>query len=91
MKLAKVAAALAVGLPVLAACYSDQSLNSPPLNNPMFQRYIAIGTSISAGFQSLGWNDSTQKRAFPVLFAAAAGTSFATPQFAGRGCPPPAS
>jgi len=89
MKLAKVAAALAVGLPALAGCYSDQSLNPPALNNPMFRRYIAIGTSISAGFQSLGWNDSTQKRAFPVLFAAAAGAPFAYPQFAARGCPPP--
>ncbi len=89
MKLTKVAATLAVGLPVVAACYSDQSLNSPALNDPIFQRYVAIGTSISGGFQSLGWNDSTQRHAFTVLFAGAAGAPFSYPKFAARGCPPP--
>lgn len=89
MKLIKVAATLAVGLPVVAACYSDQSLNPPALNDPIFQRYVALGTSISAGFQSLGWNDSTQRHAFTVLFAAGAGAPFSYPKFAARGCPPP--
>ena len=45
-----------------AACQSDQ-LNRPfsvtPVD-PLFDRYVSMGNSITAGFQSDGINDSTQ-------------------------------
>ena len=82
-------AALVIVLPALGACVADDKLNPPDVSDPMFLNYIALGNSISAGFQSLGWNDSTQKRAFPVLLAAAANAPFSSPTFQARGCPPP--
>lgn len=87
------AAALAVLVPValLGACRSDQSGVEPDLasNDGLFRRFVAIGTSISAGLQSGGINDSTQRRAFPVLVAAQANAPFAYPSLQGRGCPAP--
>jgi hypothetical protein len=82
---------IALALPALAGCYTDETTNSPDLanNNGLFTRFVAIGTSISAGLQSAGINDSTQQRAFPVLVAERANASFFWPSLAGRGCPPP--
>ena len=57
----------------------------------IFQNYVALGNSITAGFQSSGINDSTQKRAYPVLLAQQMGTAMRYPQLAGRGCVPPVS
>lgn len=54
----------------------------------MFDRYVAIGNSITAGFQSGGLVDSTQRRSYAFLLAQSMGTRFAYPQIAGRGCPP---
>jgi len=48
-------------------------LNSPGVppyaGGAMFQRYVAMGNSITAGFQSGGINDSTQRRSYAVLVA----------------------
>ena len=59
----------------------------------MFTRYIAIGTSISAGIQSGGIDDSTQKQAFPYLLATAMGltpeANWYYPKYNDPGCPPP--
>ena len=52
-------------------------------------RYVALGNSITAGYQSAGINDSTQKRSYANLLARAAGVRFAYPSLAGRGCTPP--
>jgi hypothetical protein len=73
----------------MAGCKSDDSLNAPNVIDPMFRRYAALGNSITAGFQSLGINDSTQRRAYPALLAAAMGTSFTFPTLSRPGCPPP--
>ena len=69
---------IALALPVLAGCFDSETLNSPDLsnNNGLFTRFVSIGTSISAGFQSAGINDSTQQRSFQVLVAQQAGASF---------------
>src|SRR5512143_148152 len=88
------AASLALALPLAAGCASDESLKpSPPPPVPtggaMFQTYVSMGNSITAGFQSAGINDSTQKRSYAVLLAAAMGTQFNYPSLNGRGCPPP--
>ena len=54
----------------------DESLKEPAVIDPLFRRYAALGNSITAGFQSAGINDSTQRRAYPVLLAMAMGTDF---------------
>jgi len=85
------AAALLVALPLLTSCQSDDKLApkpAPPID-AMFERYVSLGNSLTAGFQSAGINDSTQRRAYPVLLAAAMETQFNYPQLSGRGCPPP--
>lgn len=79
---------------IAAACFSDDNkdvLGPQPVGgtNGLFQSYVALGNSITAGYQSSGINDSTQRRAYPVLLAAQMGTRFAYPALAGRGCAPP--
>jgi hypothetical protein len=94
MKLCHAVAPLLLALPIVAGCYSDESLNPPPTppvpsGGALFQRYVSMGNSIAAGFQSGGINDSTQQRAFPVLLAAAAGADFVIPHLNMPGCPSP--
>lgn len=76
---------------VLAACGDSPSALPPTPTpvNPLFERYVALGNSITAGFQSSGINDSTQRRAYPALLARQMNTAYVYPSLAGRGCPPP--
>lgn len=86
----KLFAALGVILGV-AACDNDQ-LNRPFGNvpiDPLFERYVALGNSITAGFQSAGINDSTQLQSYAVLLARAMRTPFFSPLLNRPGCPPP--
>jgi lysophospholipase L1-like esterase len=80
-------------LAVLAGCAEDETLKPPdtpvPSGGPLFQRYVAMGNSITAGVQSAGINDSTQSRSYAALVAAAMGTSFTIPRLNMPGCPPP--
>ncbi len=87
--LRRVAAALAATL--LAGCASDEAVIAPQSAAAagLFQRYVALGNSITAGFQSGGINDSTQERAYPVLLARMAHAQFGVPALAMPGCPPP--
>jgi hypothetical protein len=50
---------------------------------------VALGNSITAGYQSGGINDSTQHESYAVLLAQAMGARFAVPSLAAPGCPPP--
>src|SRR5438552_1307986 len=86
---------LAAGISVAlaaAACHEDD-LFSPAVpqytGGAMFQRYVSMGNSITAGVQSAGINDSTQKQSYAVLLAAAMGTPFHYPSLVKPGCPPP--
>lgn len=83
---------LAALLPLAAAC-SDDELMPPAVANDLFVRYVAIGNSITAGFQSGGLSDSTQLEAYPVLLAARfgldLGSEFNVPLMNPPGCPPP--
>ncbi|MEK7402018.1 MAG: SGNH/GDSL hydrolase family protein [Gemmatimonadota bacterium] len=54
----------------------------------MFNSYVAIGNSITAGYQSGGIIDSTQRRSYAFLLAQSMGTRFGYPSLAGRGCAP---
>src|SRR6185503_5091198 len=73
----------------VAACHSDTTLFAPQPNNPIFTSYVALGNSITAGFQSGGINDSTQHQSYAVLLANQMHTRFAIPSLAAPGCPPP--
>lgn len=100
MRMSRLALA-ALALPLLAGCSSlvdNQTMGPPPAavvpsGGAMFSNYIALGTSISAGVQSGGINDSTQKLAFPYLLAVAMGSTIGVnwtyPSFTMPGCPPP--
>jgi hypothetical protein len=83
-------AALAVTA-ALGACVGDAGVLNPavePAGGAMFVRYVSLGNSITAGFQSAGIVDSTQKNAYPNILARAAGVPFNQPLFARPGCPP---
>src|SRR5919107_546230 len=56
---------------VLAACESKRALPGPtlPAGGALFTSYVALGNSITAGFQSNGINDSTQRQSYARLIA----------------------
>lgn len=60
-----------------------------PASGPLFARVVAIGNSVTAGFESGGINDSTQRQSYAVLVAEAMGTEFDIPLLNPPGCPPP--
>ncbi len=76
---------------VVAGCDDSPQLVSgpPPVAPNLLASYVALGNSITAGFQSAGINDSTQRESYAALFAHQAGTRFAIPALAFPGCPPP--
>lgn len=75
----------------LAACESKNIvLGSPtPAGGDIFASYVAIGNSITAGFQSNGINDSTQRQSYARLLAVQMGTQYHYPSLQNPGCPPP--
>ncbi|MGH7676895.1 MAG: SGNH/GDSL hydrolase family protein, partial [Gemmatimonadaceae bacterium] len=85
--------AVALGLVALvSACDDDtQRVFGPPTSNSdgLFSSYVALGNSITAGYQSGGILDSTQRRSYAVLVAQRMNTGFIYPALAGRGCAPP--
>jgi hypothetical protein len=85
------AAAALASLAALGACVGDGDVLTPavdPPAGPLFVRYVSLGNSITAGFQSAGIVDSTQRQAYPNQLAQRAGTPFNQPLFARPGCPP---
>lgn len=92
--LAVASAALALG-----ACVGDDEtlLNvSPPVNGvgsngtSYFERYVSLGNSITAGYQSSGLVDTLQERSYASSLAARAGVNnFGVPRVTRPGCPVP--
>jgi hypothetical protein len=86
-----------VGLTVVgllaAGCFSDDNnevLGPQPAGaNAMFQSYVALGNSITAGYQGSGITDATQRQSYAFLLAQQMGTRYAYASLAGRGCNPP--
>lgn len=79
-------------LALLGACVGDGDrllVPEAPAGGAMFTRYVSLGNSITAGYQSGGINDSLQIRAYPVFLALRAGTTFESPLIAEPGCPRP--
>ena len=77
--------AVALGaLVALAACTGDDA--SKKVLGPrqtgdatIFQNYVAIGNSITAGYQSGGINDATQRQSYAFLLAQQMGTRVILP------------
>lgn len=67
------------------ACKGDLSSDT----NATFAHYVAFGNSITAGYQSGGINDSTQRQSYAFLVATQLGVPFNVPLLARPGCPPP--
>jgi lysophospholipase L1-like esterase len=88
-KLTRVAAVGAVM--VLAACQSNRDVLQPTLSggNEIFRRYVAIGNSLTAGWQSDGINDDTQRQSYPRLLAGQMGTQYHYASLNLPGCQPP--
>lgn len=78
-------------LVALAACSDNTKLLGPstPVGGEIFKSYVALGNSITAGFQSNGIMDSTQRQSYARLLAIQMGTQYHYAALAGRGCPPP--
>lgn len=88
-KLARVAALAFVG--ATSACSSDRVVlgSNPPSGGEIFKSYVALGNSITAGFQSSGINDSTQRQSYARLLATQMGTQFHYAALNMPGCPSP--
>lgn len=78
-------------LALLTACEDPAELVFEPatVGDGIFDRYVALGNSITAGYQSSGINDSTQQESYVALLAEQMGTNYAYARLAGIGCPPP--
>ncbi|HEX5830872.1 MAG TPA: SGNH/GDSL hydrolase family protein [Gemmatimonadaceae bacterium] len=91
---ARALAAVALAMS-LAACADDPEVFAPePAAGAIFQRYVSLGNSITAGFQSGGINDSTQRESYAFLLAQQmygndVDRVWRYPSLAGNGCPPP--
>src|SRR5260221_3109813 len=79
-------------LALLASCETtkrDVLGPSTPAGGDMFQSYVALGNSITAGYQSGGINDSTQRQSYARWLAQAMGTQYHYASLNMPGCPPP--
>ena len=78
-------------LAVLASCERKDTLLGPvtPSGGDIFTSYVALGNSITAGFQSGGINDSTQRQSYARLLSIQMGTQYHYASLQGRGCTPP--
>ena len=75
----------------LAACSDKPNPLGPstPVGGEIFKSYVALGNSITAGYQSGGINDSTQRQSFAFLLAGQMGTQYHYAALAKPGCPAP--
>lgn len=85
--------ALLSAVVLVAACDDETLLPPTPSGGAMFARYVSLGNSITAGYQSGGINDSTQLQSYAVLLAAQmghrVGATYNVPLLNAPGCPPP--
>ena len=79
---------LALSVPLLSGC-DDESLTAPEIQDDLFNSYVALGNSITAGFQSGGINSQTQAESYAVRLSEQMRTPFGVPTLAAPGCPPP--
>ena len=77
----------------LLACSENRDLlgTGTATGGDIFKSYVALGNSITAGYQSGGINDSTQKQSYAKLLAGQMGTQYHYAALSIPGCPPPIS
>lgn len=74
----------------LAACADTVPIVAGPKPvDPLFQSYVALGNSITAGYQSGGIVDSTQRESYAFLLAQQMHTRYEYASMAYPGCAPP--
>ena len=86
------AMAVAALAAMLAACADNGPTAVIPPPTPvdaLFASYVALGNSLTAGYQSGGIDDSTQRLSYPSLLAQAMKTRYAYASLGPPGCPPP--
>lgn len=91
-KLTNLARVAAAAMAIAAmGCSSDRVVlgPNPPAGGEIFKSYVALGNSITAGFQSSGINDSTQRQSYARLFATQVGTQYHYAALSMPGCPSP--
>lgn len=76
-------------LGTLLSCKGDHVVAPQFTASPIFKSYVALGNSLTSGYQSGGINDSTQQRSYAYLLAQQFGTPFTYPSLKNPGCPPP--
>ena len=80
----------ALVLAVLPGCEDEQLVEPDDAERgTIFNSYVALGNSITAGFQSGGIYAETQRESYTNLLAAGMGTEFDLPLLHAPGCPPP--
>ncbi|MFB6248571.1 MAG: SGNH/GDSL hydrolase family protein [Salinibacter sp.] len=73
----------------------DGTLNAPDIqgraegDSTLFESYVALGNSITAGFQSGGIDSTTQAQSYAAILADSMNTPFGIPALRAPGCPPP--
>ncbi|HEY0997523.1 MAG TPA: SGNH/GDSL hydrolase family protein [Gemmatimonadaceae bacterium] len=82
------AAALAI-VAGITACSTDAKVFGTTPRNDLFASYVALGNSITAGYQAGGISEATQRASYANLLAQAMETRFAMPIVMAPGCPPP--
>src|SRR5260370_8547050 len=79
----RVSLAAACGLAPLAAACNNEGLLTPPVppyaGGALFQRYVSLGNSITAGFPSGGLNDSPHPHSPSLLLGAPRGAALPPP------------
>ena len=85
----RASAAFALVGSVVSCNHDAEVLGLPNPVDDRFESYVAIGNSITAGLQSSGISDATQRQSFAFLLAQQMRTRFAYPSLAATGCPAP--
>jgi lysophospholipase L1-like esterase len=75
----------------LLACSENRDLlgTGTATGGDIFKSYVALGNSITAGYQSGGILDSTQRQSYARLLAGQMGTQYHYAALSAPGCPPP--
>lgn len=84
-----------LGLTLLAlsatSCFDDAAdeVLGPRPTDALFDSYVALGNSITAGYQSSGITDATQRQSYAFLLAQQMNTRYMYASLRSPGCPPP--
>lgn len=87
----RTALGLTAALLITSCKGSDNAVLGPRFsgNNAIFQSYVALGNSITAGWQSGGISDATQRQSYAFLLAQQMRTRYAYASLKNPGCPAP--